>query len=279
MDLAEISRETLAILDRGGYRSPGGQDVAIGSAVSAAVAGARLVRPGDLGPAAGALAGRGRGEPRIEVTGETSAEAASRLRCEAPGARTGLLNFASAKNPGGGFLGRAKAQEEDLARASALYPCLLSQPAYYEVNRACGSPLYTDHLIYSPGVPFFRSPGLYLLEEPFLVDVITAPAPNAGEALRRDPSAGPAIREALERRAGLVLALAARESIGQLVLGAWGCGVFRNSPIEVAEVFGGWLEGPFRSAFDRIVFAVYDRSQGQQNRRAFDERFGARPRL
>src|SRR6185312_12808515 len=92
------------------------------------------------------------------------------------------LNFASAKNPGGGFLGGAKAQEEDLCRCSALYTCQLTQSAYYEVNRATSSMLYTDNIIYSPDVPFFRDDRLQLLDEPFTVSIITAPAPNAGQA-------------------------------------------------------------------------------------------------
>jgi hypothetical protein len=61
MDLPEISRETLGILERGAYRLPGGQEVVIGPAVSAAVAGTRLWRPNDVGPEAGAPAG---GSPR-----------------------------------------------------------------------------------------------------------------------------------------------------------------------------------------------------------------------
>ena len=35
------------------------------------------------------------------------------------------LNFASARNPGGGFLNGSQAQEESIARATGLYPCQL----------------------------------------------------------------------------------------------------------------------------------------------------------
>jgi uncharacterized protein (TIGR02452 family) len=134
--------------------------------------------------------------------------------------------------------------------------------------------LYTDHLIYSPDVPFFRDDRNGLLDAPFLVSIITAPAPNAGEAARKGRGEADAVRATLEARAALVLAVAAAHGHRRLVLGAWGCGVFRNEPRHVAETFGRWLEHErFRGAFERVVFAVYDRGKGQPNLRAFEARF------
>src|SRR5262249_60941792 len=106
------------------------------------------------------------------------ADAARRLYEDEGEQNAVALNFASARNPGGGFLGGAKAQEEDLARRSALYACLLTQRPYYDANRAERSLLYTDHIIYSPSVPFFRDRALDLVESPFCASIITAPAPN-----------------------------------------------------------------------------------------------------
>jgi len=210
----------------------------------------------------------------MEVTPETTTAAAHRLVHVEGVERVAALNFASAKNPGGGWLGGARAQEEDLARCSALYRCLLAQPRYYEANRAHPSFLYTDHVIYSPAVPFFRDDDHRLLEEPFPVSIITAPAPNAGEALRRDPSAGPQLRAVLASRAGKVLAVAAHQGHRTLVLGAWGCGVFRNDPRNVAGVFDDWLRSQDVSGvFERVVFAVYDRTRTRGALRAFEGRF------
>src|SRR6185436_6320983 len=158
------------------------------------------------------------------------------------------------------FLGGAKAQEEDLARCSALYDCQLTQRAYYDENRACKSLLYTDHIIYSPGVPFFRDDRGALLEEPFLVSIITAPAPNAGAASRVGEGGRDELLSVLTARSQKVLAVAAAHGHRTLVLGAWGCGVFRNEPRDVADVFARALElERLRGAFGRVVFAVYDR--------------------
>jgi uncharacterized protein (TIGR02452 family) len=274
MALNGVAQQTLEIVDRGSYLAPSGKTVDVRAAVDAAVRGTSLYRPSDLDALAPLPERRSAAAtPRIEVTPETTAEASRRLVQAEGEARVLALNFASAKNPGGGFLRGAKAQEEDLARCSALYTCQLTQRAYYDENRADGSMLYTDHLIYSPDVPFFRDERLALLEAPFLVSILTAPAPNAGEAAHRGE--GGRVRATLDARAGKVLAVAAAHEHRCLVLGAWGCGVFRNDPSEVAGVFARWLgHERFRGAFDRVVFAVYDRGKGQPNLRAFEERFG-----
>lgn len=269
--LARLAQETLAICERGTYVAPSGRTVRIGDAVQRAIAGTVLFRPGGMympkWPRVMEAAG-----PRmtIEVTEETTGAAARRVAKESP-AHVVALNFASAKNPGGGFLRGTTAQEEDLARCSALYPCLLPQRVYYEANRASldAGALYTDHLIYSPDVPFFRDERLNFLEEPFLVSMVTAPAPNAGAELARDPGAGPRIREAMERRAELVLRVMAAQGHRVALLGAWGCGVFRNDPAQVAAIFAALLGGRYRHAFYRVVFPVYDKSPGQVTLRAF----------
>jgi uncharacterized protein (TIGR02452 family) len=263
------ANETLAVLERGHYRAPSGNSISIRAEVEQAVEGTVLYRPGDLaGPFAEPT---GAGRATIEVTAETTTAAICRLAGE--GLRVAALNFASARNVGGGFLGGAKAQEEDLCRCSALYPCLLAQRAYYDANRACASLLYTDHVIYSPDVPFFRDDRLALLEVPALASIITAPAPNAGALGRGGRAEG--LREALGRRGGYVLQVAARHAHRVLVLGAWGCGVFRNDPSQVADAFARALAGPFRAAFDRVTFAIYDRTRDRCTLRAFQERFGS----
>lgn len=271
MSLTGVAQETVRIVERGAYEAPSGRTVSIREAVERAVGGTVLYRPEDFtGLQVPATPG---GPARIEVTPEKTGAAARRLNESEGVERVLALNFASARNPGGGFLGGAKAQEEDLARCSALYACLLTQRDYYDVNRAEPSLLYTDHMIYSPGVPFFRSEQLELLERPFHVSLLTAPAPNAGETLRREPTAGPRIREVLHARTLKVLRIAAQRGYRTLVLGAWGCGAFRNAPGDAVDAFSTALEA-LPGAFERVVFAVYERNGDGPNLRAFRERFG-----
>ncbi|NMO15402.1 TIGR02452 family protein [Pyxidicoccus fallax] len=273
MSLKGIAQETVEITERGAYLAPSGKTVLIRDAVERSVQGTVLYRPGDFSGLSRPEPLDADARPRIEVTSDKTGNAARRL-VEAGVEGVVALNFASAKNPGGGFLGGAKAQEEDLARCSALYATLLTQPEYYDVNRAERSPLYTDHIIYSPDVPFFRSESRELLEQPFTVSIITAPAPNAGAVARNAPDLRSHVAGVLRARAKKVLQVAAHQGHRTLVLGAWGCGVFRNEPSQVAEAFARALDA-FPGVFERVVFAVWERDGDGPNLRAFREYFGA----
>jgi uncharacterized protein (TIGR02452 family) len=278
MSLKNSANQTLAVIQNGSYQSKSGKTVDCRAAIDASIQNTRLYTPDQL--LALLEAQKQKKEPRklpkIELTTETTAEAARRLY-EVEGERQIVsLNFASAKNPGGGFLGGAKAQEEDLARCSALYSTQLTQRRYYDENRHCGTMLYTDFMIYSPEVPFFRDEKLQFLEEPFLTSIITSPAPNAGQFLRQEKGGLPKIAETLERRAGMLLSVAADKGHRVLVLGAWGCGVFQNNPSDVAASFHHWLQhSGFSNAFDRVIFAIYERDKKRPNLSAFEQKFRA----
>jgi uncharacterized protein (TIGR02452 family) len=276
MSLTGFAKENLSIFAQGGYVAPSGKAVSLSGMLERATGGTTLYRPNEM---AALLAGRRAADyagepPAIEVTAETTGAAIRRLLETEGCERVVTLNFASARNPGGGFLGGAKAQEEDLCRSAALYPCLLTQRDYYEANRAQRSALYTDHLIYSPDVPFLRDESRRLLEQPFVASFITAPAPNAGAVARNEPSEAPRVAPTLERRSRYVLAVAADHGHRVLVLGAWGCGAFRNDPNVVAPILREAIADPcFAGAFDRMVFAIYDSSKGQATMGAFRAAF------
>lgn len=266
---ASLAAHTLALIERGEYQAPSGKTVVIADAVRAMASGTVTYAPEALA-ALSATAASGGHETRFEVTGETTLAAAARLVAE--GEQPLALNFASARNPGGGFLQGSRAQEESLARSSALYASLLLGRTFYDANRTCESCLYTDAMIYSPAVPVFRDDDGALLEAPFPVSFLTAPAANAG-ALRAGERA--LLGSTMLRRTGLVLAVAAAQRHRSLVLGAWGCGVFENDPQQVAGWFAAHLGegGAFAGVFARIVFAVHDHLPGAPTRRAFERAF------
>ena len=245
---AAVAKQTLTACDAGAYTNAAGEVVDITAAIEAAKADTVLH---ELRDTFDAFVKR---PMTVTVTGESTVEALIRLDGRG---HIGCLNFASAKNPGGGFLGGAQAQEESLARSSALYPCLVAQPTHYERNRANHSAMYLDLAIYSPLVPFFRDDDGGWLARPVLASVITCAAPNAG-ALRQHGNYSPSrVEDALRRRAELVLEIAAHYRIERLVLGAWGAGVFGNDPAMVADAFRALLVGRYAGAFDEVVFAIY----------------------
>lgn len=280
-DRAAQALDTLSILDRGWYENQQRERVEVAGAMEFAKTRTRLIRPDDWDGIEAELTTRGQGAPAAtEVTSETTLEALERVSSDADRhtpSRIMALNFASARNPGGGFLGGAQAQEESLARTSGLYPCLLQQPEYYRANRATKSLEYTDHAILSPGVPFFKDDCGNLLREVYLATVVTMPAVNTGamSAESRDPIR---IREVMAKRARRVLALASAENCDTLVLGAWGCGVFRNDPEIIASVFADAM-AQHASRFGRVVFAVFDRSPTQACVNAFRARFSSKSPL
>ena len=261
--LARIAARTVEILHSGEYEARTGTRVVIAEQIARAVAGTRLYLPDDALPV---VVPPAPGPIEVEVTDESTLEAGRRL-----GEGVAALVFASARNPGGGFLTGAKAQEEDVARASALYRCLTAVPEFYAHHRAERDLRYTDRVIYSPEVPVFRSPDNDLLEQPYRLSFLTAAAPNLGALLDRQPELAGTVPAVLEARAERVLRVAAAHGHRRIVLGAWGCGVFRNSPEVVAAAFRtGLARVPY---FEHVTFAILDRTGATL--RAFQETFAA----
>lgn len=189
------------------------------------------------------------------------------------GQKTAVLNFASAKNPGGGFLNGAMAQEEALAAASGLYCTLLRHETYYSVNRVCNTMMYTNHAIYSPDVVFFRDSRFALLEKPVTASVLTLPAVNLGQVILKGENQEQA-KKVMKDRMRLCLGIFAKQGDRNVILGAYGCGVFRNDPEDVARWWQELLEEEgFGACFDRITFAILDRFGSGNNLKAFEARF------
>jgi len=260
IELAVAAQEALRIQERGWYRLPSGQTVSIQEAQAAACAGTRLFLPDDYEALWEALEPTA-GTTTTSVESLTTLEAARQLRERF--ARVGLLNFASAKNPGGGFLGGARAQEESLARASGLYATLRTQPEFYAFHRELRTCLYSDRVIYSPEVPVFCDDNHQALSEPWTVSMLTAAAVNVGALERNEPEKLPLVRAVMARRIRMVLAVAAAQKLDALVLGAWGCGVFRCDPEMIAALFAEALTEPkLKGLFAHLTFAIMNPHSG-----------------
>ena len=222
-------------------------------------------------------------ELKLRVSGLRTMEAA------APYVRDGkcvaVLNFASATTPGGGVKKGSSAQEECLCRVSTLLPCLDSEMPhrmFYNHHRKTRNPLHNDDIIYTRDVLVIKDDDYNLLDEPFYVDVITCAAPN----LRENPSNGlnpdegesvsisnAELLELHKSRARKILASAAYNEADVVILGAFGCGVFRNPPEVVASAYKTVVD-EFRGYFDAIEFAVYCRPGDSRNYDVFKRVLG-----
>ncbi|KAJ6563955.1 hypothetical protein B0H19DRAFT_842004, partial [Mycena capillaripes] len=177
----------------------------------------------------------------------------------------GVLNFASAEQPGGGFINGANAQEESISRSSTLYASLMTPTAqqFYTLHSADGREgFYTHAMVYSPHVVAFRTDdGEWV--QPMEIDVLTSPAVHAylvrkrasGAAIERD------IRRAMRERMARILFLFERRKVLNLILGSFGTGVFQNDVDVVAQIWAELLCGPsarFGHSFHYVAFAVVD---------------------
>ena len=252
----EIAKDTLEILEKGFYNNTQGEKVDITSIQKNAVDHTQLFKPETLEALLSNTKKENSFQTQYEVTNETTCDAARRLVSE--GVQDVMaLNFASAKNPGGGFLGGALAQEECIARASGLYPCLLkAMEEYYTYHRKLNTGLYSDTMIYSPAMPIIKDEDGLVLDEPVCVTIVTSPAVNAGVIMRDEDGKTDKIISVMRVRIEKLLALCLNKKHTTLVLGAWGCGVFRNNPEDISQLFLEALTGKFANQFQRVVFAV-----------------------
>lgn len=177
------------------------------------------------------------------------------------------LNFASYKHAGGRFLDGSSAQEEAICHESNLYNILKRMPRYYASNmKALNKGLYLNRGLYTPNVVFNRE-GL----NPVLCDIITCAAPNASVAIRHQNVSKEENYKVLKDRVDFMLAIAAEHDPVTLILGAWGCGVFKQDPNKLVEIYDSLLgitsryrgKAKYSDVFNRVVFAIPDRASKQ----------------
>lgn len=182
--------------------------------------------------------------------------------------RVALLNLASEKSPGGGWLNGAMAQEEALCYRSSLslslhkryYPWKDLEGLYTRDVVIIRSSLSDGHSLLAPGVAADDLPVVSVLS----VAAIRRPKLSEAQTLageKRKIFADPNDRNMTKDKMRLTLRMAAAKGHDRVVLGAIGCGAFYNPPHEIAEAWrevlleeefsGGWWK--------ELWFAVLDR--------------------
>lgn len=161
------------------------------------------------------------------------------------------LNFASGKYPCGGFLKGSSAQEESLCRCSSLYYSINQFKEFYKNNKKYPL-IYSNYIIYSEGVVFFKD-----REEknknPYLCSIITCPAVN----LNKNNLNKNEINLIMINRIEKIFHVAIKNDVDTLILGAYGCGVFKNNPEDVSKYFNEVINNmKYRKYFKKIKFSI-----------------------
>lgn len=217
---------------------------------------------------------------KIIVTKSSSFDAARKYN------NVAVLNFASATTPGGGVTKGSFAQEECLCRCSTLY-CSLTEcemlNQFYIPHRNGLNALHNDDIIYTPGVVIFKSDAYTNLYQNKTVNVITCAAPNLREkpanAYNNESSnakieiSDEELLKLHERRGRAILKTAHYFGNDNVILGAFGCGAFKNDPKIVAQAYKNILP-EFNHAFKTIEFAVFCKGEDTTNYTTFKKVLG-----
>lgn len=203
---------------------------------------------------------------KVLVTRNSSFDAAREYITD----KVAVLNFASATTPGGGVTKGSSAQEECLCRCSNLYNVINTKSCFnnfYTPHRNSGNALHNDDIIYSKDVIIFKKDDYTTLDPSDWknVDVITCAAPNLKEKPANDMNPNESehidisdddLFELHVKRARKIFNAAVINKAEVLILGAFGCGAFRNDPEIVARAYKKVLD-EYKKYFKYIEFAVY----------------------
>ena len=177
-----------------------------------------------------------------------------------------VLNMASRQNPGGGVQTGAGAQEENLFRRSNLFQSLyqfapfageygLRKSNYqYPLDRNFGG-------IYTPDAIVFRGTeqdGYPLLDTPYRMSFIAVAGINR-PTLESPERISSDLVEPVKNKIRTIFRIGLLHGHDSLVLGALGCGAFRNPPSHTARLFHEVMEEPeFKNKYRLLLFAILD---------------------
>ena len=184
-----------------------------------------------------------------------------------------VLNMASRRNPGGGVVTGAGAQEETLFRRTNLFRSLYQFAPFagmygiktshhqYPLDKNFGG-------VYTPEAIYFRESeqkGYALLDNPVSLSFITVAGMNRPDLTAEGMIADYHV-EPIKNKIRTIFRIGLAHGHDSLVLGALGCGAFRNPPRHVARLFHEVMdELEFKNKYRRIVFAILDDHNAHQS--------------
>ena len=178
-----------------------------------------------------------------------------------------VLNMASRRNPGGAVISGAGAQEETIFRRSNLFRSLYQfatfatmygvqpLPQQYPLDRNYGG-------VYTPYVSIFREDeksGYKLMQQPRHLAFISVAGMNRPDIDERTGMIVDRLVEPIKNKIRTIYRIGLQQGHDSLVLGALGCGAFRNPPAHIARLFREVLaEEEFANKYKLIVFAILE---------------------
>ncbi len=216
------------------------------------------------------------------------------------GNRVLVINFASPHCPGGGFLEGYNGQEENLCYRTELagfmhlqaeiiedglwkkpevrkelmedhpekllYPlCPIATREGFELKIPEGAVLIPDVTVFRADPDNFYE----LLDVPFKVDVLSIAAPDCPPLIHLGTEKVDYAREDDRRKIKsqilTQLLIASKGNYEVIVMGAFGCGAFKNPPRAVAQLYQEIIENHFKGALKEIVFAILDHSSPSEH--------------
>ena len=254
----EIYRETIEIVKNGRYYA-GNSEVALPEPTQMMSGTILYANPGEVDIPQ-------QEQPTvIDVISEDSLLAGKKLLDE--GYNPIVLNFANRNTPGGGVTRGAGAQEENIFRRSNLFMSLYQfhyhgvqlgipqRQEQYPMDRNTGG-------TYSPNITVFRgleTEGYPLLEQPYSLGIVTVAAMNRPQ-LKDANHIAEHLVEPVRQKIRTIFRIALRHGHDAIVLGAWGCGAFKNPPQHIARLFHEVMdENEFINRFKKVTFAIIDR--------------------
>lgn len=197
--------------------------------------------------------------PAVEFLNQDAIDVALDLLATGKSQRPLVLNLADDSWAGGCVGQGSGAQEESLFRRTNYHQTLAQDPALY--------PIKDDEAVYSPEVTVLKSSEsdgwqLYPVDQRPVLAFVACPGLRYPELVDEADflSTEPRLKEEdvtiLKEKIGIILQIARQYKHDAIVLGALGCGAWRNPPKHVAEIFKSVLEAYEGMVPYRVVFAI-----------------------